>query len=359
MAGTGVDQVVAIPTGGGGPSGGGGTMARIEGWWHRLPTWGKVVAVIVVIGLIVLVWLFVGGVAGSSNGGSAATLGGSGGAGPGGSGGGGGGGGAAPWPRIPQQQLPYPGGTDQPTPAATQPTPAATQPTTITSPTTPSVSTHPLITTTAPTKKVSKTTTTSTPTRTTTTTTTAHGTIGTYTPTQTSEPVVSSHPALAETTVPAYLPTPTYPSSASQVKPTTAYYDKYHTGYAPQVRSITPQMGGGSNSAAVRLNNAFKQWQKSHPGGTSAQFSAALTGAAQAQAHNSASQVKPTTAYTKKTGLHSYAPQIRGGHTPGMGSSATAPHPKANTYSHPSGLGTSVTSKKTYTPPPNLRQYGA
>ena len=310
-------------------------MARISGWWHRLPTWGKVVAVIVVIGLIVLVWLFIGGVAGSSNGGSATSLGGSGGSGSGGSGGGGG---AAPWPTIPQQQLPYPGGTDQPTPAATQPTPAATQPTTITSPTTPSVSTHPLMTTTAPTKKVSKTTTTSTPTTRTTTTTTAHGTIGTYTPTQTSEPVVSSHPALAETTVPSYLPTPTYPANASSVKPTTAYYGKYHTGYAPQIRSITPQMGGGSNTAAVRLNNAFKQWQKSHPGGTSAQFSAALTGAAQAAAHNQGSQVHTTTAYQKKNHTKAgggYAPQIRGGNTPGMGSSASYSHPKAHTVYQP------------------------
>lgn len=315
MAGTGVDQVVAIPTGGSGPSAGSGsTMARISGWWHRLPTWGKVVAVIVVIGLIVLVWLFIGGVAGSSNGGSAASLGGSGGA-------GGGGGGFGPPPSTqPPQQLPSgPGGTDQPTP---EPSPVQnTQPTTTTFPGTivptgklPAADLHPY-----------------------TPTTTAHGTTGTATPVQHSEPVVSSTPAHANsgsfTTQPYYV-TPTYPQNAGQVKPTTAYQKAYGNkiGYSPGIRSITPQMGGGqANSAAVALNNAFKNWLKSHPGGTSAQFSAALTGAAQAQAHNSASQVKPTTAYTKKTGLHSYAPQIRGGHTPGMGSSATSPHPKANT----------------------------
>ena len=216
----------------------------------------------------------------------------------------------------PPQQLPSgPGGTDQPgtgpSPVPqTQPSPIGTLGTPVTFPST----------------IVSKGT----------TTTTAHGTTGTATPVQHSEPVVSSTPAHANsgsfTTQPYYV-TPTYPQNAGQVKPTIAYQKAYGNkiGYSPSIRSITPQMGGGSNSAAVQLNNAFKNWQKSHPGGTSAQFSAALTGAAQAQAHNSASQVKPTTAYTKKTGLHSYAPQIRGGHTPGMGSSATSPHPKANT----------------------------
>ena len=316
MAGTGVDQVVAIPTGGGGPSAGSGsTMARISGWWHRLPTWGKVVAVIVVIGLIVLVWLFVGGVAGSSNGGSAASLGGSGGA-----GGGGGGFGSPPSNSTqPPQQLPSgPGGTDQPSPVQ------STQPTTTTTTTFPS--------TIVPTGKLP-----AADLHPYTPTTTAHGTTGTSTPVQHSEPVVSSTPAHANsgsfTTQPYYV-TPSYPQNAGQVKPTPAYQKAYgnKVGYSPGIRSITPQMGGGqANSAAVALNNAFKNWQKSHPGGTSAQFSAALTGAAQAQAHNSASQVKPTAAYTQKTGLHSYAPQIRGGHTPGMGSSATAPHPKSNT----------------------------
>ena len=210
MAGTGVDQVVAIPTGGSGPSAGSGsTMARISGWWHRLPTWGKVVAVIVVIGLIVLVWLFIGGVAGSSNGGSAASLGGSGGA-----GGGGGGFGSPPSNSTqPPQQLPSgPGGTDQPSPVQ------STQPTTTTTTTFPS--------TIVPTGKMP-----ASDLHSYTPTTTAHGTTGTSTPVQHSEPVVSSTPAHANsgsfTTQPYYV-TPSYP----------------------------PGRGGGSVSLLRRLNPA-------------------------------------------------------------------------------------------------------
>lgn len=316
--------IPAGPSSGGG--GGGGTFAQIKGWWSRLPTWGKIVVALLCVGLIILVWLFIGGATSQAGGGS-----------PGSSpasGGGGGGGGATTWPNLPPPQpVPSgPGGTDQPPPSGTT-VPGvipASQPT-------PTI--HPAST------RVAQ----PTPTK----TSVPHP----WEPPPTTAPAsphiytsqVTPHTAYTGT-VPAYRPTPVYPSSAAQIKPTQAYYSKFHTGYAPQIRSITPQMGGGSNAAAIALNNAFKSWQKTHPGGTSAEFSQQLTAAAANKARlqrnasvtrgagranvthtayrtriTGASQVGVTRRYEQTYHQHNYAPQLRA-KTPQT--SATA-HPKA------------------------------
>jgi hypothetical protein len=108
---------------------------------------------------------------------------------------------------------------------------------------------------------------------------------------------------------------------------------------APQIRRATNYGTGRAQpviqpmTAAQRLNAAFAAYRRSHPGATSAQFSAALTGAAQAARNRSvtkgagaanvthtayrtrattASQVGPTKAYQQAHGKRSsYAPQIR------------------------------------------------